>query len=46
MEHLPGRTLKEVVESEAPLAQDRVVDLGPQSLQAAVCSAWLLPSLH
>jgi beta-lactam-binding protein with PASTA domain len=35
MEHLPGRTLKEIVESEAPLAQERVVDLGLQTLQAA-----------
>jgi eukaryotic-like serine/threonine-protein kinase len=35
MEHLPGRTLKEIVESEAPLAQERVIDLGLQILQAA-----------
>jgi eukaryotic-like serine/threonine-protein kinase len=35
MEHLPGRTLKEIVESEAPLRQERVVDLGLQILQAA-----------
>jgi beta-lactam-binding protein with PASTA domain len=35
MEHLPGRTLKEIVESEAPLAQERVVDFGLQILQAA-----------
>jgi eukaryotic-like serine/threonine-protein kinase len=35
MEHLPGRTLKEIVEAEAPLAQERVVDLGLQILQAA-----------
>jgi serine/threonine-protein kinase len=35
MEHLPGRTLKEIVTSEAPLAQERVVDLGIQILQAA-----------
>jgi beta-lactam-binding protein with PASTA domain len=35
MEHLPGRTLKEIVTTEAPLAQDRVVDLGIQILQAA-----------
>jgi serine/threonine-protein kinase len=35
MEHLPGRTLKEIVSAEAPLAQDRVVDLGVQILQAA-----------
>jgi beta-lactam-binding protein with PASTA domain len=35
MEHLPGRTLKEIVTTEAPLAQERVVDLGAQILQAA-----------
>jgi beta-lactam-binding protein with PASTA domain len=35
MEHLPGRTLKEIVEAEAPLAQERVVDFGLQILQAA-----------
>ena len=35
MEHLPGQTLKEVVIEEAPLAQERVVDLGTQILQAA-----------
>jgi eukaryotic-like serine/threonine-protein kinase len=35
MEHLSGRTLKEIVESEAPLAQERVVDFGVQILQAA-----------
>jgi eukaryotic-like serine/threonine-protein kinase len=35
MEHLPGRTLKEIVESEAPLSQERVVDFGLQILQAA-----------
>ena len=35
MEHLPGRTLKEIVESEAPLAQERVVDFALQILQAA-----------
>jgi eukaryotic-like serine/threonine-protein kinase len=35
MEHLPGRTLKEIVSAEAPLAQERVVDLGVQILQAA-----------
>ena len=35
MEHLPGRTLKEIVTTEAPLAQARVVDLGTQILQAA-----------
>src|SRR3954469_12574907 len=27
MEHLPGRTLKECIASEAPMAQDRVIDL-------------------
>jgi beta-lactam-binding protein with PASTA domain len=35
MEHLPGRTLKEIVASEAPLDQMRVVDLGTQILEAA-----------
>ena len=35
MEHLPGRTLKEIVAEEAPLAQERVVDMGVQILQAA-----------
>jgi beta-lactam-binding protein with PASTA domain len=35
MEHLPGRTLKEIVTTEAPLAQERVVDFGTQILQAA-----------
>jgi eukaryotic-like serine/threonine-protein kinase len=35
MEHLPGRTLKEIVTEEAPLAQERVVDFGTQILQAA-----------
>src|SRR6185437_910836 len=35
MEHLPGPTLKEIVSSEAPLSQERVVDLGVQILQAA-----------
>jgi eukaryotic-like serine/threonine-protein kinase len=35
MEHLPGRTLKEIVETEAPLPQERAIDLGVQILQAA-----------
>ena len=35
MEHLPGRTLKEIVTTEAPLDQARVVELGTQILQAA-----------
>ena len=35
MEHLPGRTLKEIVTAEAPLPQELVVDLGTQILQAA-----------
>ena len=35
MEHLGGRTLKEIVEAEAPLAQERVIELGLQILQAA-----------
>ena len=32
MEHLPGRTLKEIVTAEAPLEQERVIDLGIQIL--------------
>jgi eukaryotic-like serine/threonine-protein kinase len=35
MEYLTGRTLKEIVASEAPLAQQRVIDLGVQILHAA-----------
>jgi beta-lactam-binding protein with PASTA domain len=35
MEHLAGRTLKEIVTAEAPLPQERVVDLGVQILHAA-----------
>jgi beta-lactam-binding protein with PASTA domain len=35
MEHLPGRTLKEIVETEAPLSQERAIDLGEQILQGA-----------
>jgi len=35
MEHLPGRTLKEVVTGETPLSQERVIDLGLQILHAA-----------
>ena len=35
MEHLRGRTLKDIVTAEAPLAQERVIDLGEQILQAA-----------
>ena len=35
MECLTGRTLKEIVASEAPLPQQRVVDLGVQILHAA-----------
>jgi serine/threonine-protein kinase len=35
MEYLTGRTLKEIVGSEAPLDQQRVVDLGVQILHAA-----------
>ena len=35
MEHLPGRTLKEIVEAEAPLPQERAIDLGEQILQGA-----------
>ena len=35
MELLEGRTLKDIVTAEAPLAQERVIDLGLQILQAA-----------
>ena len=35
MEHLGGRTLKDIVAEEAPLDQLRVVDLGTQILEAA-----------
>jgi beta-lactam-binding protein with PASTA domain len=35
MELLEGRTLKEMVAAEAPLPQERVIDLGLQILQAA-----------
>ena len=35
MEHLRGRTLKDIVNDEAPLDQMRVIDLGIQILQAA-----------
>jgi eukaryotic-like serine/threonine-protein kinase len=35
MEHLPGRTLKEIVEQEAPLSQQRAIELGVQILEAA-----------
>ena len=35
MEHLRGRTLKDIVTEEAPLDQMRVIDLGVQILQAA-----------
>src|SRR5919198_6693474 len=35
MEHLPGRTLKEIVASEAPMPQEQVIDLGLQILAAA-----------
>jgi serine/threonine-protein kinase len=35
MELLDGRTLKDLVGSEAPLPQERVIDLGLQILQAA-----------
>ncbi len=35
MEHLKGRTLKDIVHQEAPLDQLRVIDLGVQVLQAA-----------
>ena len=32
MEYLPGRTLKEIVTAEAPLPQERVIDIGTQIL--------------
>jgi eukaryotic-like serine/threonine-protein kinase len=35
MEHLRGRTLKDIVQSEAPLSQERAVDLALQILHAA-----------
>jgi beta-lactam-binding protein with PASTA domain len=35
MEHLPGRTLKEIVTNEAPLPQETAIDLGIQILRAA-----------
>ena len=35
MEFLEGQTLKDIVATEAPLAQERVIDLGLQILQAA-----------
>jgi eukaryotic-like serine/threonine-protein kinase len=35
MEHLPGRTLKEIIEVEAPMPQERAIELGVQILQAA-----------
>jgi eukaryotic-like serine/threonine-protein kinase len=35
MELLEGQTLKDIVEAEAPLSQERVIDLGLQILQAA-----------
>jgi eukaryotic-like serine/threonine-protein kinase len=34
MEFLTGRTLKDIVTSEAPLPQERVIDIGTQILQA------------
>ena len=35
MEHLSGRTLKDIVQSDAPLPQETVIDLGIQILRAA-----------
>jgi eukaryotic-like serine/threonine-protein kinase len=35
MEHLPGRTLKQCIAEEGPMAQERVVALGLQILRAA-----------
>ena len=35
MEHLPGRTLRQVIDEEAPLDQERAIDYALQILQAA-----------
>src|SRR4051812_36197856 len=35
MEHLPGKTLKEVITADAPLDQERAIALGIQILRAA-----------
>jgi eukaryotic-like serine/threonine-protein kinase len=35
MEYLPGRTLRDLLRDEAPLDQERVIDLGIQILEAA-----------
>jgi len=35
MEYLTGRTLKDIVTAEAPLPQERVIDVGTQILEAA-----------
>jgi eukaryotic-like serine/threonine-protein kinase len=35
MEHLDGRTLKELVAEDSPLPQERAIDIGIQILQAA-----------
>ena len=35
MEHLGGRTLKQVISDDAPLTQERTIDLGVQILDAA-----------
>lgn len=35
MEHLEGRTLKALINEEAPLAQERAIDIGIQILEAA-----------
>jgi serine/threonine-protein kinase len=35
MEYLPGRTLKDLIRDEAPLSQERAIDMGIQILQAA-----------
>jgi eukaryotic-like serine/threonine-protein kinase len=35
MEFLTGRTLKDIVSADAPLSQERVIDLGTQILEAA-----------
>src|SRR3954467_9648214 len=35
MENLPGRTLKEIIQREAPMSQRRTIDIGIQILNAA-----------
>ena len=42
MEHLDGRTLKDIVADDAPMPQERVIELGVQILRAA----GFAPRLH